>query len=232
MPVRRISTASVKMKALKPSLITMKPLKAPTASPTSRRIRVSATTTAPNAADSCATLMKLAAVRKAGFTKAPMTSRRTITGSRASSRIQLAIMCRPLRRSVPAIVCPGRSTGRSTADLLITILPYSFRFPSHGGRLEALDCSDQLMPVPGRLAVLLDQSTLDHHEQPRADAQVLQVVGDQQHRRAAIACRADHVEERLLGGHVNADRRRNRDQHRRLPGERSPGNDLLLVPPT
>src|SRR6266568_595617 len=40
MPVRRISMASVKMKALKPSLITMKPLKAPTASPTSRTIAI------------------------------------------------------------------------------------------------------------------------------------------------------------------------------------------------
>src|SRR6266699_1970310 len=250
MPARRISIASVKMKALKPSLITRKPLKAPTASPTSRtiaiprngfqlvprpwpsfetisqaptigarpyvdcrdrsnlpvsRIRDSATTTAPNAADSCATLMKLAAVRKAGFTKAPMTTRRTITGSRASSRIQLAIMCRPLRRSVPTIVCPGR---RSTADLLITIPPYSFRFLSRGGRLEALDHTDQLIPVPGRLAILLYQSTLDHDEQPRADAQVLQVVGDQQHRRATIARRGNHVEERLLGGHVHADGRR------------------------
>ena len=88
------------------------------------------------------------------------------------------------------------------------------------------------MPVPGRLTVLLNQSALDHDEQPCADTQVLQVVGDQQHRRAAIARRADHVEERLLGGHVNADGRRNRDQHRRIPGERSPDNDLLLVPPT
>ena len=88
------------------------------------------------------------------------------------------------------------------------------------------------MPVPGRLTILLDQSTLDHDEQLRADAQVLKVVGDQQNRRAAIARRVNHVEERLLGGHVNADRRRNRDQDRWLPGERSPDNDLLLVSPT
>src|SRR5437764_13729429 len=114
--------------------------------------------------------MKLSAVRKDRFTKAPMTRRRTITGSRASSRIQLAIMCRPWRRSVPPIVCSGRSTGRSTVDLLIAILPYSLRFPSRGGRLEAFDRSNQLMPVPGGLTVLLDQSTLDHDEQPRADA--------------------------------------------------------------
>src|SRR5256885_11857714 len=277
MPARRISIASVKMKALKPSLITRKPLKAPTASPTSRtiaiprsgsqlvprpwpsfetisqaptigarpyvdcrdrsnlpvsRIRLSATTTAPNAADSCATLIKLSAVRKAGFTKAPTTSRRMITGNRASSLIQLATMCRPWRRRVPAIVCSDRSTGRSTVDLLILNSLFSFRFPSRGGRLEALDRGDQLMPVPGRLTVLLDQSTLDHDEQSRADAQVLQVVRDQQHCRAAIAGRADHVEERLLGGHVNADRRRNRDQDRWLPGERSSDNDLLLVSPT
>src|SRR5205823_7319794 len=122
--------------------------------------------------------------------------------------------------------------GRSTVDLLITYSLFSFGFPSRGGRLEALDRGDQLMPVPGRLAVLLDQSTLDHDEQSRADAQVLQVVGDQQHRRAAIAGRADHVEERLLGGHVNADGWRNRDQHRRMPGQRSPDNNLLLVPST
>src|SRR6266704_5126631 len=105
-------------------------------------------------------------------------------------------------------------------------------FPSRGGRLEALDHRDQFMPVPGRLTILLDQSTLDHDEQPRADAQVLQVVGDQQHGRAAIARRADHVEERLLGGHVNADGWRNRDQHHWMAGERSPDNDLLLVPST
>src|SRR6266702_2958393 len=277
MPVSRINMASVKIKALKPSLITMKPLKVPTTSPTSRtiaiprngfqlvprpwpsfetisqaptigarpyvdcrdrsnlpvsRIRLSATTTAPNAADSCATLIKLSAVRKAGFTQAPTTSRRTITGNRASSLIQLATICRPWRRRVPAIVCSDRSTGRSTVDLLITYSLFSFGFPSCGGRLEALDRGDQLMPIPGRLAVLLDQPTLDHDEQPRADAQVLQVVGDQQHRRAAFAGRADHVEERLLGGHVNADGWRNRDQHRRMPGQRSPDNNLLLVPST
>src|SRR5260370_40855407 len=118
--------------------------------------------------------MKLAAVKKAGFTKAPMTRRRTITGNRASSPIQLAIMCRLWRRSVPVIVCPGSSTGRSTADLLIPILPFSFRFSSRRGRFEALDRSDQLMTIPGRL-VRLDQPTLDHDEQPRANAQVLQV---------------------------------------------------------
>src|SRR6202011_1579924 len=110
--------------------------------------------------------------------------------------------------------------------------PYLLRYFFRGGRLEALDRGDQLMPVPGRLTVFLDQSTLDHDEQPRADAQILQVVGDQQHRRAAIARRVDHVEERLLGGHVHADGRRNRDQHRRMPGERSPDNDFLLVPTT
>src|SRR5437016_10835199 len=71
-------------------------------------------------------------------------------------------------------------------------------FPSCGGRLEALDHRDQFMPVPGRLTILLDQSTLDHDEQPRADAQVFQVVGDQEHCRAAIARRGDHVKERLL----------------------------------
>src|SRR5947209_2192844 len=277
MPARRISIARVKMKALKPSLITRKPLKAPTASPTNRtiaiprngfqlvprpwpsfetisqaptigarpyvdcrdrsnlpvsRIRVSATTTTPNGAASCATLMKLSEVRKAGFSKVPMTSSRTITGSRASSRIQLVTTCRPWRRSVPAMVCSGWSTGRSTADLLIQIPPYSFRYFFRGGRLKALDRGDQLMPVPGRLMVLLNQSTLDHDQQPRADAQILQVVGDQQHRRSAIARSVDHVEERLLGGHVNPDRRRNRDQHCRMPGQRSSDNDLLLVPPT
>src|SRR5260370_955776 len=138
MPVRRMSMASVKMKALKPSLITMKPLKVPTISPTSRTT----------------------AIPRNGFQLVPR---------------------------------PGPSPGRSTADLLITIPPYSFRFPSRGGRFEALDRSDQLMPVPGRLMVLLDQFTFDHDEQPRADAQVLQVVGYQQHRSSAIASRVEPV---------------------------------------
>src|SRR5205823_13236325 len=145
-------------------------------------------TTAPNAAGSCATLMKWVAVRKDGFTKAPMTTRRTITGSRASSRIQLAIMCLPWRRSVPAVVCPCWSTGRSTADLLITI-PLSHSDPSRvevGSRPSTAaisSCRSQ-----GGWRYSLTKSTFDHDQQARTDAQVLQVVGDQQHHRAAIAC--------------------------------------------
>src|SRR3989440_11040652 len=117
--------------------------------------------------------MKLSEVRKAGFSKVPTTRRRTITGSRASSRIQLVTTCRPWRRSVPAIVCSGWSTGRSTADLLIPIPPYSFRYFFRGGRLEALDRGDQLVPVPARLTVLLDHATLDHDQQSRVHARML-----------------------------------------------------------
>src|SRR5437899_656019 len=102
----------------------------------------------------------------------------------------------------------------------------SLRFSWRGDRLEALDRSNQLMTVPGWLTILLDQFTLNHDEQSRADAQVFQVVGDKQHRRATVARQVDHVEERLLGSHVNSDRRRNRDQHRWMPGERSPDNNL------
>src|SRR5215471_5542399 len=128
-------------------------------------MRVSATTTAPSAADSCATLIKLSAVRNAGFTKAPMISRRTITGSNASSRIQLVMTYRPCRRSVLVFVCSGWSTGRFTAELPITIPLYSFQVPLCRGRHEAFNHSDQLMAVPGRLTILLDQSTFDHDEQ-------------------------------------------------------------------
>src|SRR5947207_10443323 len=88
------------------------------------------------------------------------------------------------------------------------------------------------MPVPGWLTILLDQSTLDHDEQPRADAQVFQVVGDQEHRSAAIACRGDHVKERLLGSYIDADGRRHRDQHSGMPSQRSTNNDLLLISST
>src|SRR5436190_19090016 len=126
----------------------------------------------------------------------------------------------------PATPAPTRSS------MLAPGLWWNLLFPSRGGRLEALDHSDQLMPVPGWLMILLNQSTLDHDYQPRADAQVLEVVGDQQYCRASIAHLGDHVEERLLGGHVDADGRRYRDQHSRMPGQRSTDNDLLLIPST
>ena len=116
--------------------------------------------------------------------------------------------------------------------MLATDLWGSLRFPSRGGGLEALDHSDQLMPVPGRLTVLLDQSTLNHDEKPRADAQVFQIVGDEEHRRATITCGGDHVKERLLGGYINADCRRHRNKYSWMLCERSTDDDLLLIPST
>src|SRR5579863_1528053 len=110
--------------------------------------------------------------------------------------------------------------------------PSSCYIFSCGSRFETLDRCDQLMTVPGGLTEFFNQLTLDHDKQSRADAQVFQIVGDQQHRCATIACLANHIEERLFSGHVYANGWRNRDQHLRIPGQRSPNNYLLLISPT
>ena len=95
---------------------------------------------------------------------------------------------------------------------------------------QALGGDDQLVAVEGRPAELGEDLAADQHDDPVADLQVGQLVGAQQHARAA---RRRHVGERaeqqFLGRDVHAAGRRDRDDERRAVRERPRDGDLLLV---
>src|SRR5690349_8470849 len=213
--------ASVKMKALKLPLMTEMPLKVPTARPTrsttSRpmtglhsvpnpslafgainhapksgarpkvpcsemsnlpvsRMSDSATTTIPSAAPPWATLIRLDEVGKTGLTIAPTIIKRMITGTSVSSRNQLSTISRGSRR---ATVRRFGVTARSAAVSAI----------------ESLDGRDQGRTIPRWLVELPCDLAPDHDEQAGADAEVLEIVGDEQHRHPLVARSADGIEQ-------------------------------------
>ena len=96
-------------------------------------------------------------------------------------------------------------------------------------QLEALDRRDQLLAVPRRLFELVCDLAPDHDQQPVADAEILEVVGDQEHRHAFVASLADGIEQRLLRCDVDSDGRVHDDQNRRIRRQRPADHDLLLI---
>src|SRR5215472_779113 len=243
--------ASVKMNALNSPLTTSSPLKVPTARPTASttkspthglhsvpspslafgamsqapssaarpnvpwsemsnlpviRISDSATTTMPSAAPPCATLTRFEGVRKTGFTSAPPIISRTITGTSVRSRIQFSAMSLGSRRTTRAVGC------------FTVVSPIH---PLHRG--------DEPLPVPGRPLELGRDAAADHHQESRAHPEVLEVVRHQEHRHAGAARLVHRVQERLLRGDVDADRRVHDHQQRGFLRERPADDHLLLI---
>src|SRR5258708_28697368 len=235
--------ASVKMNALKLPLTTSTPLNVPTASPTSTttrspthglhpvprpslalgamshapssaarpnvpcsemsnlpviRISDSATTTMPRAAPPCATLTRFDGVKKTWFTNDPPIISRTITGTSVRSRIQFSAMILGSRRATRAAGSPPVVRDVSA--------------------IQSLHRGDQPLPVPRRPVELGRHATADHHEQSRAPPEVLEVVRHQEHRHPAVAGPVHRVEQCVLRGDVDADRRVHDDQDRGVPG--------------
>src|SRR3954469_8273953 len=64
-------------------------------------------------------------------------------------------------------------------------------------------------PAPGQLA---HDAAGEHHQDAVADAQVVQLVGDDQRGRAALSDLVHDTEQRLFGAHVDPGGRRDEDQ--------------------
>src|ERR1700694_4510034 len=234
--------ASVKMKALKLAFMTRKPLKMPTARPTSKtmsrpiqgfhsvprpelalgainqapssgarpnvpcsemsnlpvsRMRDSATTTIPSAAPPVATSIRLELVKKTGLTIAPPIIKRTMTGTSVSSRNQLNTTTRAPLRASAGEGCFAAGSAAVSA-------------------IEALHRRDQLLAIPWRLVEPFRDLPSHHDLQSCADSQIIEVIGDQQHRHAFVTGTTDCVQKNLFRCHIHAHGRIHDDQHRRF----------------
>src|SRR6202011_3767927 len=172
------------------------------------RISDSATTSMPRSAPPCATLMRFDVVKKTGLTIAPAIIRTMITGTSVSSRNQFRTISRQSRRPTAEPAATGRSAVVSAIDIL-----------HHPRRLESLHRGDEALPIPGRPIELAGNPTPHHDQQSRADAQVLEVVRDQEYGHAFVSRLADGIQQRLLGRDVDSDRGIHDHEHRWIRGE-------------
>src|SRR5689334_546597 len=139
---------------------------------------VSASTTMEISDMLCRTLMMLSDCRKTGLTMKPTIATATMAGTRARSRKRA--MAGSFRRG-------GVSIGEAAVVETMSDMAEIDSF--HGG--------DQVVVTPA-VGVFADDPAPEHHQDPVADAQVVQFVGDHEHSRPAAAHLVDDVEERLL----------------------------------
>ena len=111
---------------------------------------------------------KFAVVKNAGLVKMPTTKSTAIAGSERE-------LAQRAEQDAPS------------RDALGHLRPLFDRCVGHAADLQSLGRGDQLVPVPRRLAELLHDRAAPHDEHARADPQLVEVVGDEQHRRALLA---------------------------------------------
>src|SRR6266545_122001 len=169
------------------------------------------------------TSIRLPLVRKFGLTMKPTSNSRRITGISDRSRSRASRRARPRGGAVR----PGTATGAgavscSTMPSVISLTTIRTR------AVQTLDGRDHLLvgPAPAELG---HGAALEHDHDPVGDAQVVQLVGDDQGR-PALGHRGLHrTQEGLLGLDVDAGGRADQHEDPGLAGQRPAHHHLLLV---
>src|SRR4051794_15819477 len=173
---------------------------------------VSARTRTPISDIVCRTLMMLSSCRNTGLTIWPTIAITTIAGTSARSRSRASGIA-PIRAPPPGAGAAGAVSGvcSITSDTV---------HPLHRG--------DQVVvaPAAGQLA---HDPAAEHHEHAIAAAQVVQLVGDDQHAGTPPAGVVHDLQQRLLAAHVHARRGRDQHEHPGVARQRPAEDHLLLV---
>ena len=154
-------------------------------------------------------LEKFAAVKNAGLLKRPMMKSTMIAGTSASSRKDPSeeAPCRARHHLRPLF---DRRVGHATTSSPSAAAISSCR--SHGA-----------------VAELFHDPAPPHDEHARADPQLVEVVGDEEHGGPVLPRTVDDAEQGLLRGDVDSDRWADDDEERRVHRQRAADDDLLLI---